>query len=409
MGWSDYPFTTLTIPQTAGPNDPQLFIGPPPAPLPAFYLADSLGVTLVGAILYKQSANKYFYQVNGYTTTPAGLAYVAYGYVDGTTVADVYEEYVDIYDPTTPGQRRTRYYGRNASAAEPSTLAIGRDATHKGKLILGASSSMQGLTGSSIDHSGTLTQRGAITVANTATLTVAATPAAFGLVLADILTYTSTVAVALNVPVTYPRARGVIIRWATGSGGGGGGAALTAAGQAAAGGGGGGGLTVQSLFIPIASWNWPWSITVGAAGTAGAIAGNGGNGGDTTVLDGIGSTIVLAPGGTGGEGAPATAAAVVTQGGESLIATAVGDIIMPGSDGGNGVMIGGFATQLGNGGAAAIVGGNRRPSAANAGGAGLASPAIGSGGSGGFNQAAQATGKVGGAGALGIVVIEIYL
>jgi len=227
----------------------------------------------------------------------------------------------------------------------------------------------------------------------------------------DGYTYSSSILYTANdfwSPATLPDCRLVKYRGVAG-GGGGGGCALTAAGQSAVGGGGGGGQAVRGEFLVANIVGTGVAIDVGAAGTAGAAgANNGGDGGDSFLTDGSG-TIVLANGGTHGDGGTAGAGTGITAGGAGGTG-GTGDVLYSGGHGVNGIRgPGAVAMQSIGGDAGDGWGGITRAGATDAGAAGLAGRQYGGGGSGAHNQASQGTGKAGGAGFKGAWIFDFYV
>lgn len=97
---------------------------------------------------------------------------------------------------------------------------------------------------------------------------------------------------------------------AVGSGGGSGGCATTSSVQVSASGGGGGGQYLRGVFSA-ATIGASQAVTVGVAGTAGTAGNNnGGNGNPSSV-----GSLIVAAGGTGGSGSPATGSAQTIGGG----------------------------------------------------------------------------------------------
>jgi hypothetical protein len=187
-----------------------------------------------------------------------------------------------------------------------------------------------------------------------------------------------------------------------GGGGAGGGAAATGAtSNAEGGGGGGGGLAIAWLEIDEIPASFP--VTVGSGGN-GASAGNndGGGGGITSVII-SGSTICRATGGAGGSGSGAGTGAASSGGGNGGLGTH-GDILMSGSDGGNGRRINGINAMANHGGgspysgiaASALTNSNGRVGRPYGGGS--------SGARNGNDQAARPSPS----GANGVVFLEYY-
>ena len=187
-----------------------------------------------------------------------------------------------------------------------------------------------------------------------------------------------------------------------GGGGAGGGGQAAAAGQNSKGGGGGGGAYARSR-INAADLTYPVAYSVGAAGT-GASGAAGGNGGTTT----FDSTLMTAPGGSGGGIALSSAAAGFgVQGGAGGV-VGVGDIVIPGAGGGFGM---GSATLCAGGhGGDSVLGAGPVGRASAAAAASLAGQPGGQYGGGGGGAAINAGGgaQPGGDGATGVIIITSH-
>lgn len=203
---------------------------------------------------------------------------------------------------------------------------------------------------------------------------------------------------------SYPGMKGIRVR-VQGGGGGGMGADVTAAGQQSAGGGGGGGAYAESFLTPdqLAASE---TVTVGAGGTAGSCASSQGGTGGTSSF----GTLVSASGGFGGflcMFAGSTPSVSRSVGGEGR-GTATGQIIIPGTDGGNALRIDGStpaALTSGQGGNSQ--GGKGGPAASSNGSAKSSGDGFGGGGSGAYNTPSQ-TAEDGAPGGPGVVVVIIF-
>ena len=194
-----------------------------------------------------------------------------------------------------------------------------------------------------------------------------------------------------------------------GGGGGGGGVATTSAIQTAAGGGGGAGEYARSVFTA-ATIGASKTVAIGGAGTAGSSSGgNGGAGGNTT----LGSTLIIAVGGSGGTGMAAQGSSSSAAGGAGGTA-GTGTVLV---DGGSGMpsianyVATAYNVRGGEGGSSlfgmggpsvlriAISGGSSSGSAANG---------FGSGGGGAAN-CISASGISGSVGNAGYMIITEYI
>lgn len=210
-----------------------------------------------------------------------------------------------------------------------------------------------------------------------------------------------------NVHTTGTGLTGIIPAWANkikvtvvGGGGAGGGTPAT---TGTVGAGGGGGAVSIKYFTGVAGQTYNFNVGVGGTGASGAI---GGAGRPSNIL--IGTTLVNAPGGSGGNLGVAT---TNVTGGLGGVAGTGGDINLPGSPGGNAHYLSATAGQSASGfGGPGWAGGG--------GGLGVRTAAVGNspgnpgtagtgaGGSGSVGGAATATAGTGGNGGAGAVIIE---
>ena len=224
---------------------------------------------------------------------------------------------------------------------------------------------------------------------------------------ADSYSYVATVRITATqdfLKASYPWLR-MIEATGVGCGGGSGGCASTAAGQIAASGGGGGGATAKKRITDIAGMPTTVTATIGAAGTAGASGNNnGGDGGDVTF-----GTYLTAKGGKGGAGS-AGATGVANSGGDGgPVAGSVGDVIIPGEAGGNGLGTGGattFSRGSNTGGGNSIYPTNR-DTASGPNVSAVAGTGRGVGATGGRSEASQSA-KAGAAGSAGELELRLY-
>lgn len=166
---------------------------------------------------------------------------------------------------------------------------------------------------------------------------------------------------------TLPAGITAILVECIGAGGGAAGVATAAGTANVVPGGGGGGYAEKFIANPDASY----AYSVGAGGAGGAAGDNpGSTGGNTT----FGSpSVCTATGGTGGTTGGTGTASNIAGGPGNGGAGTVGDILLTGSDGGNGIRLSGTIGASGTGGAAARGGGTvRAKSAAGAGANGFA-------------------------------------
>jgi len=203
---------------------------------------------------------------------------------------------------------------------------------------------------------------------------------------------------------SYPGMKGMRVR-VQGGGGGGIGADVTGAGQQSAGGGGGGGAYAESFLTPdqLAASE---TVTVGAGGAGGSCASSQGGVGGTSSF----GSLVSASGGFGGflcMTAGSTPSLSRSVGGEGR-GTGVGDIIIPGSDGGAAVRIDGTTTSaLAGGRGGDSQGGKGGIAASSNGGSKDSGDGFGGGGSGAFNTPSSAA-EDGAPGGPGVVVVIIF-
>jgi hypothetical protein len=137
-GWTQDDPDTLVLPPGAGPDDPQLRIGDPPALLAQYYATTALSkAILTGALIFQFDANRYWYLAGG--TTPITHAPVmVVGEVSGTTLADIRELYYSVRS----GANVVQIYGANGGS--DSTLSIGSGtAATIGELVIQPFSFMQ--------------------------------------------------------------------------------------------------------------------------------------------------------------------------------------------------------------------------------------------------------------------------
>lgn len=395
------PGQTLTIPPFAGPNDPQLRIGEPPELLVTFYATAAIPSVLTGALIFQLDANRYWYQVSGYTA--ASLPMVAFGLVVGPLTTDVYEEYFTARVGTG---NPVMIFGANAGGAgnRRPNLSIGGGAATDSASFELEEFSRADHRQNSRNHFEGYVSGGATMEWQMGSVPVADVGMGTG--------YVTTVAMTASgnfLPSTYPNCRMFRYRM-VGAGGSGGGTAATAAAQAAAAAGGGSGEYVEG-WIP--QTFQVVAVVIGAGGPATAAGNTNGNAGTATTVT-IGGVLQLSanPGG-GGEGAASSAGNVATQGGAGGSGGTTGPLVtgsvvrIPGSTGGPGMQTGGIATMAGLG-AGSLLGSWTRPSAANSGGAGITAANYGSGSSGAWAQASQAAFGAGAA-SDGVLYIDVFM
>lgn len=197
----------------------------------------------------------------------------------------------------------------------------------------------------------------------------------------------------------YPNAKALLIEcW--GSGGASGASLITTTGQSSGGGGGKSGDYSVAVKL-VSALTFPLAIVIGAGGTGGA--GAGGNGALTSVKNSS-TTYCAAAGGNGGAALAASATLNVSTGGTTSTGTSVGDLVLPGSDGGQVLRYTATGVMAGDGGAAPHGGGERRA----VGGFGSAAVAgqFPGGGAAGGNNVASAAAQNGASGAAGQVRIS---
>lgn len=184
-------------------------------------------------------------------------------------------------------------------------------------------------------------------------------------------------------------------------GGGGGGGAATVGGASNAGAGGGAGGYSRHLATA-ANIGVSKAVAIGAAGTGGAAGANNGTAGGNTTL---GTTIVLANGGSGGVGGTGS---IATNGGGGGLAGTGNIISAPGEIGGNGSAIGNIqAYPLGGWGGTSMVGSGGNSVGSFASNPGTAGTGNGSGGGGGISTNGGAS-QAGGNGTAGLMVITEF-
>lgn len=190
----------------------------------------------------------------------------------------------------------------------------------------------------------------------------------------------------------YPSASQIRVRVQAGGGEGGHVFAGTGTGEGSGGGGGGGGYA-ESL-LDVASLPDSVPVTVGAGGTAG---GGDGNPGGTSSF----GALVVATGGQGGITSPRGTDTMRVPGGVGGVGTA-GQILIKGSDGGNGTRVSGNRLADGHGGSSHM------------GGSVVANTGVGAGGPNGYQYGGGGAGASGttnplngGDGAKGVVIVEV--
>lgn len=207
------------------------------------------------------------------------------------------------------------------------------------------------------------------------------------------------------VKADYPNLRAIRVI-CVGGGGGGGGAAATSSGNSAVAGGGGGGSYVES-FVLESDLNASETVTIGTGGAGGVAGNNTGSNGTQTMFTTIPLTIDAENGG-GGQGGSDQLVEQVNFGGTGGGFFSAGGFILPGSQGGQGVIINGRRAMTGWG-AGNKLAGVSRVSGTDAGGNGNAGKLYGGGGSGGHNPQATGTARSGGDGADGICIVQVYV
>jgi hypothetical protein len=186
-----------------------------------------------------------------------------------------------------------------------------------------------------------------------------------------------------------------------GGGGGGGGVPTGTSGQGASGSGGGGGGYAESTMAA-SSLGSTVAITVGAGGTGGAAGANDGNAGSSSSF----GSLVVAAGGAQGVAMARTSGNNVVTGGLAGNGT-TGDILIQGTDGGNGYVQGGVPGCQSSGGGT-VLAGTRRSTASLSGASGTAGKIWGGGGGGAQGGTTTGSAFNGGNGADGVVIVETF-
>lgn len=188
-----------------------------------------------------------------------------------------------------------------------------------------------------------------------------------------------------------------------GGGAGGGGTPSGAAGTASAGGGGGGGAyTMSHLSANVVGSTE--TVTVGAGGSGGAAGANAGSAGGTTTF----GSHVSAGGGNGGSaGFTRTTGSNVSTGGLGGTGS-TGDFLVPGGDGGNGVIVTAICIATAWGGGSHFCGMRRGSGFITGSGGGTSGRTYGGGGGGAVSGNAGTTAQPGGDGAAGVVIVTTY-
>jgi hypothetical protein len=340
------------------------------------------------------------------STAMGGKAFKSQGGGGGTTTNRIYQD-----APVTPGQTyRVRQVFKRAGDGTHRTFYSWRDSTHA---IVGSRVMMYDNTPGATDLSYITNVddvRAAIGIAPTsaAYLRVEWEVAHTGSGNPALVSHMDMIVGGIDPVVrtysagatwTKPAGLKYAIIEVVGGGGSGGGTPITAAGQAAAGSGGAGGGYARVLKLA-AALGASEAVTVGAGGTA-ATAGAGGNAGGTSSF----GTHCVATGGGAGVVGTATATSNTIAGPAGGIGTA-GDILVSGSDGGEGSVIAATYNPTAYGGASGNgMGGQARASGVN--GTGLTGNQYGGGSSAAGVGASQAA-KAGVAGAKGVVIVTEY-
>lgn len=201
---------------------------------------------------------------------------------------------------------------------------------------------------------------------------------------------------------TYPTAKFVRVKVQAG-GGSGGGAGTSAVGESSYGCGGSAGGVAEKLLL-ISALGTSETVTVGNGGAA---AGNAqGNDGQNSSF----GSLCVASKGLGGDRSTSTATESAIKGPNGGVGT-VGDLLIRGGQGGQGLRVGPTAAIGGDGGSSPWLGGGGLGKVAtNSPGSGAGTAAYANTGSGGGGGASSngGTSNAGGAGAAGKVVVEIY-
>lgn len=186
-----------------------------------------------------------------------------------------------------------------------------------------------------------------------------------------------------------------------GGGGGGGGAEVTSGTQLSAGSGGGGGCYAESFLLD-ASIGASVTVTVGAGGAGGTAAVVGAAGASSSF-----GALVIAGGGSGGIVETATTENGVLGGAGGISGT--GNLIIPGSDGGNSRNESVNTLTESAIGGASFFGSTRTASSTTGGANGNNARSYGSGGSGAVNDTSEVDARTGGNGSGGLVIIDVYI
>lgn len=181
-------------------------------------------------------------------------------------------------------------------------------------------------------------------------------------------------------------------------GGGGGGGTASGATQGGAGGGGGGGGTVIGYFYGLSSA----AVIVGAGGPGGASGNNAGQAGSASTF-----STISASGGSGGSGSISAVGPTAGGGGGAGGTGSGGDSIIPGSQGGTGIILAGTASVISGAGGGSMYGAGINGQTNNTAAGSAQTTGAGGGGSGGL-QINNGGAQVGGAGRIGVVIIEEY-
>lgn len=187
-----------------------------------------------------------------------------------------------------------------------------------------------------------------------------------------------------------------------GGGAGGGGTPAGATGSSAAGGGGGGAYTMSHLSANVVGSTE--TVTVGAGGGGGAAGANAGSAGGTTTF----GSLVSAGGGNGGSaGFARTTGSNISTGGLGGTGT-TGDFLVPGGDGGNGVIITNLCIATAWGGGSYLCGMRRGSGFITGQGGGTNGRTYGGGGGGAVSGSGGTSAQAGGDGAAGVVIVTAY-
>lgn len=181
-------------------------------------------------------------------------------------------------------------------------------------------------------------------------------------------------------------------------GGGGGGGTASGATQGGAGGGGGGGGTVIGYFYGLSSA----AVIVGAGGPGGTSGNNAGQAGSASTFSSI-----SASGGSGGSGSISAVGPTAGGGGGGGGTGSGGDSVIPGSQGGTGIILSGTASVISGAGGGSMYGAGINGQTNNTAAGNAQTTGAGGGGSGGL-QVNGGGAQVGGAGRVGTVIIEEF-